>query len=77
MTVGPTPFTWLARILEEEEVASVKDSITSRLPARGQGEGVEASGSSGHTAIAKFKFGKSYMAEDEVTEDVKKMAFVP
>ena len=55
----------------------MKDSVTSRLPARGHGESVEASGSSGCLAIPKFKFGKGFMAEDDGTEEVKKTAFVP
>ena len=38
----PLPFTpspWLAGIPKEEEKASVKDLVTSGLPARGHGEG--------------------------------------
>ena len=42
-----TPSPWLAGIPKEEEKASVKDSVTSGLPARGHGGGMEASGSTG------------------------------
>ena len=58
-------------------MASVKGSITSRLPTQGHEEGVEASGSSGRPTILDFQFTKSNMAEDDDTEDVKKTAFVP
>ena len=40
-------------------------------------ESVEASGSSGHAVMPKFKFGGSFMAEDDGAKEVKKMAFVP
>ena len=47
-----TPSPWLARILEsEEETASVKDSVASRLPTHKHGEGVEASGLTGRPAV--------------------------
>ena len=55
----------------------MKDSVTSGLPAQGHREGVEASGSSGHSAIPIFKFVGSFMAGDGGAEEVKKMAFVP
>ena len=76
MIIGSTPFTSLSGI-PEEEVASVKDSVTSRLPARRCGESVEASGLSGRPVIPKFKVGKGYMTEDDGIEGVKKMEFVP
>ena len=38
---------------------------------------MEASGSSGHAVMPKFKFGGSFMAEDDGAKEVKKMAFVP
>ena len=38
---------------------------------------MEARGSSRCLAILKFKFGKSFMAEDIGAEEVNKMAFVP
>ena len=70
-----TPCTWLARIPEsEEEKANVKDSVTSILLARGHGEGVDASGLSGHPAIREFKFGGSFMVGDGGAEEMKKMA---
>ena len=70
MTIGPTSFTLLAGIPKaQEEIAIVKDSVTTRLPALRHGEGVEA--------IPEFKFGKYFMAEDDGTEDMKKMAFMP
>ena len=37
----------------------------------------DASGFGGHLVIPEFKFGKGYMAKDDGTEDVKKMAFAP
>ena len=75
--VFSTPSPWLARILEsEEEKASVKDSVTSGLPTRGHGEGVEASGLSGHPAVPEFKFGGSFMVGDGDADEVKKMALV-
>ena len=54
----------------------MKDYVTSGLPARGHGEGVEVSGSSKHRAIPKFKFGGSFMAGDGGAEEVKKTTFV-
>ena len=78
MTTPPTSFTWLARIREaKEEIASVKYSVTSRLLAQGHGEGAEASGSNVCPVMPEFKFGEGFMAENDGTEDVKKMAFVP
>ena len=68
---------WLAGIPEEEEKASVKDSVTSGLPAHGHGEGVEASGLTGQLAVPKFKFGGSFVGGDVSTEDVRKTALVP
>ena len=53
----------------------MKDFVTSRLLARGHGEGLEASGSSGYPAIPEFKFGGSFMVSDGGTEE-KKMALV-
>ena len=70
MTICPTPFTWISRILEEE-FATVKDSITFRLPTQGHEEGVEANGSSGCPVIPESKFGKGYMAKDDGTEGVQ------
>ena len=52
----------------------MKDSVTSGLPAREHGEGVEASGLSRHPAVPEFKFGGSFMAGNGGTEEVKKMA---
>ena len=74
-----SPFTWhLVGITETKgEVASVKDFVTSRLPIRGHGEGVEASGSSGCLAIPKFKFRGRFMAGNGGAEEAKKMAFMP
>ena len=74
-----SPFTWhLAGIPEvEEEVASVKDSVTSRLLAQGHGEDMDASGSSGHPVTPEFKFVGSFMARDGDAEEVKKTAFMP
>ena len=78
MMTGPTPFKWLTRIPEvNEERASVKDFVTSRLLARGYGEGVEAGGLGGCPAMAEFKFGMSYMAEDDGIEELKETALVP
>ena len=57
-------------------MASVRYFVTSRLPTRGHGQGVEASGSSKHPAIPKFKFGGSFMAGDGGAEEVKKTTFV-
>ena len=77
--VFSTPSPWLARIPESEEgKASVKDSVTSGVPARVHGEGVEASESSKHLAIPEFKFGfgGSFMAGDGGTEEGAKLAFV-
>ena len=51
--MGPT---WSFFSIPQEGVASVKDSITSRLFAQGPAEGVEASGSSRRKGIPKFKF---------------------
>ena len=76
MTTSPTPFTQLFGI-PEEEFASVKDSVTSGLPSRGHGEGVEASGSSGYLVIPEIRFTKGYVAEDDDVEDIKKTAFAP
>ena len=44
MTTGPLPSPWIARIPKEAKAASVKDSVTSGLPARGHREDVEGSG---------------------------------
>ena len=55
----------------------MKDSVTSGLPGREHGEGVEASGSTGRPAVPEFKFGGSFVAGDVSTEDVGKMALVP
>ena len=41
------PDHWPIPIIPEEEVASVKDSVTSRLPSREQNLGAEANGSGG------------------------------
>ena len=73
------PFTChLARIPEvEEEVASVKDSVTSKLPAQGHKEGMEASGLSRRPTTPEFKFAESFMAGDGGGEEVEKTAFVP
>ena len=68
-----TPSPWLARIPEEEEKASVKDSVTSGLPARGHGGGMEA----GQLAVPEFKFGGSFMAGDVSTDDLGKTALMP
>ena len=38
---------------------------------------LKLSGLSGRPSIPEFKFGKGFMAKDDGTEDVKKMAFVP
>ena len=72
-----TPSPWLAGIPEEEEKASVKDSVTSGLPARGHGGGMEASGSIGHPAVPEFKFGGSFMPGDVSTDDLGKIALEP
>ena len=74
--IGP-PLSHQFSTVLDEEVASVKDSVTSGLPARGPEEGVEASGSGGRPAIPEFKFARDNVAEDDGTEGVKKMAFVP
>ena len=58
-------------------MVSVKDSVTSGLPAHGSLEGMEAGGSSGHLATPQFKFTWGHAAEDGSTEDVGKMALVP
>ena len=67
-----TPSPWLAGIPEEEEKASVKDSVTSGLPARERGVGVEASGSTGQLVVPEFKFGGSFVASHGSTEDIGK-----
>ena len=74
-----SPSAWhLARIPEaEEEIASVKDFVTTGLPGQGHGKGMKASGSSGCLATPEFKFGGSFMAKDNGTKEVKKMALVP
>ena len=56
----------------------MKDSVASRLPARGHGEGVEASGASGCAALPEFKFGfgGSFMVGAGGVEEGKKMAFM-
>ena len=65
MTTGPTPFTWLVGIPEaEEEIASVKDFVTSGLLVQGHGDGVEASGSSRRPMTSEFKFAGSFMVGD-------------
>ena len=46
--------------------------MTSKLPDREHGEGVEASGWTGQPAILEFKFGGSFMASDGSTEDMAK-----
>ena len=71
MTKGLTHFIWLSGI-PKKEVASVKDSTTSGLPAQGHGEGVAASGSGGRPAIPDLGLAKDFVAE----EDVAKIAFV-
>ena len=58
-------------------MVSVKDSVTSRLPAHGSLEARESGGSSGHLATPQFKFMWGHAAEDGSTEDVKKTALVP
>ena len=63
--------------IPEEDVVSVKDSVTSGLPAHGSLEGMEAGGSSGHPAAPQFKFTWGHTAEDGSTEDVGKTALVP
>ena len=78
MTIGTTPFKWLTRIPEiDKKRANVKDSITFGLLARGYGEGVEASGSSGCLAMLEFKFTWGHVAEDGSTDDVGKTALMP
>ena len=72
-----TPSPWLVGIPEEEEKASVKDSITSGLPTQEQGIGAEASGLTGQPVVPKFKLGGSFMASGGSTEEVGKMALVP
>ena len=63
--------------IPEEDVVSVKDSVTSGLFAHGSMEGMEAGGSSGHPATPQFKFGGSFIAGHGSTEDVGKTALVP
>ena len=63
--VGPIPSFF--SIPEEDEV-SVKDSVTSGLPAHGFTEGMEAGGSSRHPMMPKFKLAKGEAAIDADTE---------
>ena len=73
-----TPSPWLVGIPEvEEEKANVKDSVTSGLPTREHGEGVEASGLTRRPAVPEFKFGRSFVAGHGCTKDMGKMALVP
>ena len=63
--------------IPEEDVVSVKDSVTSGLFAHGSMEGMEAGRSSGQPAAPQFKFGGSFVAGHGGTDDMGKMALVP
>ena len=63
--------------IPEEDVVSVKDSVTSGLFTHGSMEGTEAGGSSGHPTTPQFKFGGSFIAGHGSTEDIGKTALVP
>ena len=56
----------------EEDVVSVKDSVTSGLFAHGSMKGTEVGGSSGHPMTPQFKFGGSFVAGHGSTEDMGK-----
>ena len=63
--------------IPEEDVVSVKDSVTSGLFAHGSMEGMEAGGSSGQPAAPQFTFGGSFVAGHGGTDDMEKTALVP
>ena len=64
-------------LIPEEDVVSVKDSVTSRVLAHGSMKGMEAGGSSGHPTTPHFKFTSGHVVEEGSTEDIGKTALVP
>ena len=50
--MGPTPDRWFIPPIPKEDEASVKDSITFRLPPKDQNVVARASGSSGQLALS-------------------------
>ena len=62
--------------IPKEHVVSVKDFVTSGLPAHGPMEGMEASGSDGCPAMPQFKFTWGHATKDVRTDDVGKTAIV-
>ena len=56
----------------KEDKVSVKDSVTSRLPAHRLMNGMEASGLDGRPATPQFKFTWGHAAEDGSTDGVGK-----
>ena len=63
--------------IPKEDVVSVKDSVTSGLPAHGSLREMEVGGSSRHSMTLSFKFTRGHVAEKGSTDDVEKMALVP
>ena len=74
--VGPPSHGWLIPPIQEEEEASVKDSITSGLPSREQNVGVEASRSSGQLTLSMMGQSKVYTLAGEDARDDEKVALV-
>ena len=63
--------------IPEEDVVSVKDSVTFGLFAHGSMEGMEVGGSSGQPVAPQFKFGGSFVAAHGGTDDMGKTALMP
>ena len=62
--------------IPKEDGVSVKDSVTSGLPAHGFMEGMETNGSSGHPVTSKFKFAEDEAATNKDIDEMGKTAFV-
>ena len=63
--------------IPKEDVVSVKDSVTSGLPAHESLEGTETGGMGGHPATPEFKFAQDHAVKEGSADDVGKTAFVP
>ena len=63
--------------IPKEDVVSVKDSVTSGLPAHELLEGTEAGGMSGHPATPEFKLVRDHAVKEGSADDVGKTALVP
>ena len=58
-------------------MVSVKDSVTSGLPAHESLGGTETGGMSGHPVTREFKFAQDHAVKEGRADDVGKTAFVP